>query len=112
MTKLWHDDVRPPPDGDDWVRARTNHEAMTLLSHGGIDECSLDHDMGADPSAGINAKGSSPNGSGLDLVRWMVEQNLVPPIVTIHSWNYYGAQAMASELRRAGHACIVRPFST
>jgi hypothetical protein len=89
--KLWHDDVRPPPDdGDCWTWAKTNHEAMLVLAHGGIEEASLDHDLGCTPQ----------DGSGLDLCRWMVEHDLVPRHVTVHSWNPAGAAAMAAALEK------------
>ena len=114
--RLWHDDVRPPPDDDDWVWAKTNDEAKTLLVYGGIEECSLDHDLGAvptgetDPRDVLYLRGDSRAGSGLDLVRWMVEHDQVPNRVTIHSWNPPGALAMARELVSAGHDPIIRPY--
>lgn len=42
--KLWHDDVRPNPEG--WVWARTNNEAKRILETESVDEISLDHDLG------------------------------------------------------------------
>lgn len=114
--RLWHDDIRPAPEG--WIWARTNAEAQKLLEehYGEIEEASLDHDLGfenADPNGNgaIYLAGHSPDGTGLDLVRWMIENDRIPPKVTIHSWNSDGALRMARALADAGHACTtVRRF--
>lgn len=95
--KLWHDDVRPPPDGS-WVWVRTNTEAKEIMSRTVVDEASLDHDLGCEPEDGLYARGSSPAGTGLDLCRWMVDHDLVPRRVTVHSWNPAGAEAMCDAL--------------
>src|ERR1039458_5643495 len=106
--RIWHDDVRQPPD-DTWAWCQTNHDAMLKLRYGGIEEISLDHDLGAEvpfhnqhDTPNENLRGSSPDGSGYDLVRWMVTHRLVPSIVRIHSWNPVGAERMANALREAG----------
>lgn len=99
--KLWHDDVRPAPQG--WTWARTNEEAMSYLRTGDVVECSLDHDLGADPNLGINARGSSPKGTGLDLVRWMIKVKLVPDFVNVHSWSGPGGEAMINAFKDAGY---------
>lgn len=105
--KLWHDDVRPAPNG--WVWATNNAEAQTILSDRNVQECSLDHDLGAE-GQGILAAGRSPNGSGYDLVLWMIESDLVPAKVTIHSWNGVGARRMAQALNAAGHNVMLAPY--
>jgi len=113
--KLWHDDIRPAPEG--WLWARTNQEAVRLLLHTEIEECSLDHDLGLDhiemPETYAEMQKADPNQAhaiflagrseetGLDLVRAMVALRLVPPKVTIHSWNPQGAINMANMLRSA-----------
>ena len=48
---------------------------------------------------------------GRKLVAWMIENDLVPPKVTIHSWNPDGAAEMAAMLQEAGHQPEVLPFS-
>lgn len=109
--KLWHDDVRPAPDG--WVWVKTNAEAQEILLRYVVLECSLDHDLGGEPDESVESmlqRGDSPNGSGLDLIRWMIAKDCVPPKVFIHSWNPVGAQNMASELRHAGFYPIVAPY--
>lgn len=115
--KLWHDDVRPAPEG--WVWARTNTEAKSLLLTGRVTEVSLDHDLGFhdvvipdDPdelAEVLILKGQSDQ-TGYDLVCWMIDNFLVPAKVTIHSWNPLGAQNMAARLNRYGYNCTISPF--
>jgi hypothetical protein len=116
--KLWHDDVRPPPEG--WVWARRNQEAQEMLLANEIVECSLDHDLGYhdvvlpdDPDELAEVllllRGRSDE-TGLQLVEWMIEKKLVPPKVTIHSWNPEGARQMAARLNDHGYDCVVQPF--
>lgn len=119
--KLWHDDIRRPPD-DSWFWARTNREAMWFLldqwmEGKAVTEASLDHDMGleaedpdADPMS-WKLRGASPEGDGRDLCYSMYYLRLVPPIVTIHSWNDAGAQHMAAILREAGSDVTVKPYA-
>ena len=118
--KLWHDDVREPPEG--WTWARTNEAARDYLAYGIVTECSLDHDMGlhdviipdpnVDPDGFMDAvyrKGDSED-TGYDLVNWMIENECVPEKVTIHSWNPEGAQAMAARLNYFGYDCYIAPY--
>lgn len=115
--KLWLDDVRSPPD-ESWEWVRTNEQAKDWLYNERVVECSLDHDLGLhdvdDPNdwdalmdAGEKTKNSE---TGLDLVNWMIENNLVPPIVRIHSWNPDGVKSMAARLNRFGYDCTIEPF--
>lgn len=121
MNKLWHDDIRPAPDG--WLWARTNEQAQEILRKGDIVECSLDHDLGyhdvelpEDPNELAEVlvlKGQSEE-TGYDLVCWMLENDLVPQKVTIHSWNPEGAAHMAARLSRYAPADTdlwVAPFN-
>lgn len=114
--KLWHDDIRRPPD-DSWVWARTNDDAKLVFSAREVTECSLDHDLGLHdhdpdvPDADIQIGWDEEN-DGLGLVKWMVENNRVPPIVTIHSHNPDGAKRMAQAIVESGQAnkIIVKRF--
>jgi hypothetical protein len=106
--RLWHDDVRPAPHG--WLWAKTNEEAMQILRTGEVVTASLDHDMGAAPEDGIFARGVSLHGSGLDLARQMILENLVPETVVIHSWSPVGARNMVNAFKDAGYDAIVAPF--
>lgn len=102
MIKLWHDDVRPAPDG--WVWARTNDDAKVILLAGGVTDISMDHDLGTDDA------GPDPDNTGLDLVDWMCANDLVPKNVTIHSWNPQGALRMANHFNDYGFNCMISPF--
>ena len=114
--KLWHDDIRPAPEG--WVWARTNDEAKEILLSNEVTEISMDHDLGMhhyteqqiteNPEL-IFGMGRGPH-TGLDLVEWMVETGNVPSVITIHSWNPWGAKEMAETFNDHGHNCTVQPF--
>lgn len=110
---LWHDDVRPAPEG--WTWAKTNAEAQAILAERNVWECSLDHDLGAiptgeeDPTEVLYLQGDAEE-TGLDLVKWMIENTCVPPIVRIHSWNPAGAERMAQRLSDAGFPCVLAPY--
>lgn len=103
--RIFHDDVREAPPG--WTLARNNAEALELLRHNDVAYISLDHDLGADVSAGPFAKGDSPDGTGYDLVRLMLDEGLVPPVVIVHSWNPDGARRMVNELMAGHPSCQV-----
>jgi hypothetical protein len=118
--KLYHDDVRPAPEG--WVWARTNMKAKEYLLTGKVEEISMDHDLGLDhiempeeltPEEFyhfISLRGDGPH-TGLELVRWMVANKIFPDKITIHSWNPVGADAMRNAFQAAGVECVVAPFS-
>lgn len=105
--KLWLDDVRPAPDG--WRWAQNNREAQRILETFDVVECSLDHDLGADPTDGLYAKGAGEE-TGLHLVDWMIEHDCVPSVITIHSWNPPAARRMERAFIAAGHRPRVRPY--
>lgn len=111
--KLWHDDIRRPPD-ETWKWARTNEAAITALATGEVEEISLDHDLGLhgeDPDAPAAELGrGQAEQTGYDLVKWMCEHGKLPAKITIHSWNPPGAERMAAALRDAGCAPLVAPY--
>lgn len=52
--RVWLDDVRTPPPG--WVWVKTAAAAVDLLDSGGVEEISLDHDLGdGEPSGYVVA---------------------------------------------------------
>lgn len=113
MTRVFHDDVRKPPD-ESWTWARTNIQAIHFLEQGTVSEISLDHDMGgehmdADHPRTMYFKGRSSH-NGLELVRWMLAHDLVPPRVIVHSWNLEGAERMRAALEVGGVYASVVPF--
>lgn len=113
--KIWHDDIRTPPD-DSWEWCRTNEAAIAVLEAQDVDEISLDHDLGLhdlDPSAiaSPDILRGTGEATGLDLVDWMCFNNRVPLKVTIHSWNTPGAMRMFRTFCAKGYLhAIIRPF--
>jgi hypothetical protein len=59
--RVWLDDVRVAPSGWTWVK--TSADAIALLAAGGVEEISLDHDLGDDVV----------NGTGYSVVCWIEE---------------------------------------
>lgn len=112
--KIWHDDIRRPPD-ETWEWARTNEEAEILLLAADIEEISLDHDLGLHnhdpdvPDADMQMGWDQEN-DGFDLVKWICENKLIPAKVTIHSWNPVGAEKMRAWLADHGCTAIVKPY--
>lgn len=98
MRKLWRDDIRRPPDGS-WFWACTNQEAQDFLErakHKGkpIEICSLDLDV---LDVDIQ-EGKDIENDGFVLLRWMVEKDLIPSLVAIHSWNHVEAESVVKYL--------------
>lgn len=114
MTKLWHDDIRRPPD-DSWLWARTNEQAIEILRAGDVTEISLDHDLGleaADPDAegAYRRVGSSPNGTGADLASWICAHEVIPAKVSVHSWSRDGADAIVAVFKKSGIDVTIAPY--
>jgi hypothetical protein len=122
LMKLWHDDVRPAPEG--WVWARTNEEAKRHLKTGEVVEISMDHDLGLHSLRSeqeitemspdefmdyLMLKGQSEE-NGLGLAQWMAFEGIIPEKITVHSWNPTGAQEMVRVLNEAGGSAVYRPF--
>jgi hypothetical protein len=76
--KVYLDDERATPPG--WTRVSWPAEAIALLETGGVEEISLDHDLGNDV-----------RGTGYDVILWIEEavalQNFTPPKIRVHSAN-------------------------
>ena len=106
MMKLFVDDVRPAPEGDEWLVARTVKDAKTYLQRDDIVSVSLDHDMGACDEC--IAKGEHIGEGyvnwcqhaedGYALVMWMIENRRIPPLVWVHSMNPVGKRRMIAAL--------------
>ncbi len=85
--KLWVDDERPAPD-DTWDVALTSDEAIEILAlsqlpmwEDELDEISLDHDLGGDDT-------------GFKVLDWMIDNNVWPKVLTIHTSNPPARQRM------------------
>lgn len=76
--RVYLDDERATPPG--WVRTYWPQQTIALLEAGGVDELSLDHDLGDDA-----------RGTGYDVLLWIeravAERGFVPPRLHVHSAN-------------------------
>jgi len=88
--RVYLDDERTTPEG--WVRVYWPEEAIALLEAGGVEELSLDHDLGDDA-----------RGTGYDVVLWVEEavalRGFRPPRMSVHSANSSARQKMESGIR-------------
>ena len=83
--KLWVDDEREAPEG--WTRVRTANGAICMLNSlvpGGVEEISLDHDLGD--------RDHDPERTGYTVLQHIEEKvvhddSYVPPIIHIHTAN-------------------------
>lgn len=87
--KVWLDDRRAAPEG--WVRVRTPEEAIGLLRAGGVEELSLDNDLGLDVGARER--------TGYDVLLWLeaevAEGRARPPtVMAVHSGNVGAVKRM------------------
>jgi hypothetical protein len=110
--KLWLDDRRPAPAG--WTRAHTVAEAQAYLQTGGVDEASLDHDLGACEACmgGLSVEEwaeahdwDMPHcehlGTGYSLCVWMEETGYWPKQKPrVHSMNHRGSARMQAIIDR------------
>ena len=87
--KIFLDDERQAPE--DWHLVRTSQEAIKLLQTGGVEEISLDHDLGDGPD------------NGYQVILWIEEavalRQFVPPKIRVHSANPSARQKMESGIR-------------
>jgi hypothetical protein len=96
--KFWLDDIRRPP-GEEWMWARRIDTAKTMVRTYGFDVMSLDHDLGLhnyDPDEeDADLRVGEDSATGYDFVKWLCDEDLVAPVIIIHSWNPVGAKDMA-----------------
>lgn len=93
------DDVREPPMG--WDVARSMAECVELLKANEVEQLSLDHDLGE----GLP--------TGLDMVDWLVANDVWPPVITVHTANPVGRQRMIATLQRYApvHVRLIHVFN-
>jgi hypothetical protein len=104
MIRLFLDDVRNPPDdgGGPWTVCRTLAEAKALLLRG-VDEASLDHDMGRCDAcrSDLGPNNCEHVGTGYDLVKRMAEHDVWPRLKPrAHSANPTGSMFMRQMIER------------
>jgi Cyclic-phosphate processing Receiver domain len=92
--RVWLDDTRDAPPG--WMRARTPEEVVALLGGGKVEELSLDHDLGPDPSGRER--------TGYEVLVWLEEEVAAGrwvaalPRIAVHSGNPVGRARMERAL--------------
>lgn len=100
--KLWLDDLRAPPPGDDWVWAQTVRRAKEIFRSEEITELSLDYELGEDAEGRVQ-----PNGQVL--VEWMACEGRWPSgSIAIHSHSTVGVAALRDGIRRGGRFSFER----
>lgn len=80
MINVFLDDRRPSYPG--YKLARTAEQAINYLRADKVNVISLDYDLGTPPV------------TGLDVVRFMVDQRIYPKLIIIHSANPIGRRRM------------------
>jgi hypothetical protein len=87
MTRLWVDDLRPPPEG--WVWAKSSEEAVAMLETRDFAAVSLDHDLGGEDTT-------------RPVVLWMCEHALWPTTVHVHTANPVGREWLVGMVNTYG----------
>jgi hypothetical protein len=91
MTKIWIDDLRDKPLGyDKWVK--TSKQAISLLRAASeysqrLEEISFDHDLGGEDTT-------------RPVLLWMIENNVWPEVLRVHSGNPVGARWLTQMMRQ------------
>ena len=88
QVRLFADDERTPPKG--WMVARSVKRATIILETRNVIESSLDFWFGLPHQK-----------TGLELVRWMIEKKICPPIVRVHSLGSWDGKRMTRRLKKA-----------
>lgn len=90
--KLWIDDVRRPPIGEDWVHVETSRTAIEILSDCSVYQISFDHDLGDDDTTIPVAK----------FIEEMAYRGHIGPITwSVHSANPVGRANLIACLTKA-----------
>jgi hypothetical protein len=101
--KLYLDDERKPPFG--WDLVKTANECIAVLGRGKVEELALDHDLAEEhyePSSGLYREKT-----GYDVCLWMVENEVWPKHIILHSLNPVGRLNMKQLLTRYAPAGVV-----
>lgn len=98
--KVWLDDERPAPPG--WTRARTPNDVVALIlaeePFGGVEEISLDHDLGDDDGAG----------TGYDVLVWIERELHAGYLARVPRLYVHSANPPARKRMEAAIASIER----
>jgi len=89
--KLWIDDVRPAPQGYEWVKSV--NRAKVLIKTKSIEIIDIDHDAGNFVLQG---------GDYIKLLDWMEQENINDIPIHIHSMNSVGKENMRRIIQHNG----------
>lgn len=98
MTKIWVDDERPAPDGFIWAinsMVAIHDLKYAVATSAVLEEVSLDHDLGYSdelPTSKVPADAVEDN--GFKVLNWMIENNVWPAVLTIHTANVPARERM------------------
>lgn len=102
--KVYLDDIRQEPEG--WTRTYTALETISLLDQGGVEELSLDHDLGLEHYGKTEYTGGPAyDGTGMDVVKFLELKSVVDPEwhfpkkVRLHTANPAGRERMIAGLK-------------
>jgi len=104
--KLWLDDIRDPAAYGriGWTWAKTADEAIAYLQTGEVLQASLDHDLAWEHYPWNDTGQPYTERTGYDVVCWMEENNVWPPLgTTVHSANLVGRARMEAVINK--HLC-------
>lgn len=100
--KLWLDDIRPAPVGYIWVKDYDESvRALDQIKKRG-DEFfvfQMDHDLKIEQYMDQHAQNYTSK-NGFHVAQYMVEHQIIPEIVIIHSFNHPGTQNMFNLLSK------------
>ena len=96
--RIWLDDQYEERKGwfsPEWVHCRWPAEVIEKLKAGGVEEISLDHDLGDEDTARREDRREI---TGYDVMLWIEEQvftnKYIPPVIAFHSKNGVGVERM------------------
>lgn len=95
VKRLFVDDIRDPPLGEDWTVVRNFHTAIVSLEQTAFDVVSLDHD--------IASFYGNKEMTGRDILNWLIMRKMegfrTPKIIKVHSANPVGCATMEADIK-------------
>ena len=100
--RIWlDDDCERDPWVPGWTVVRTADEAIALLASNEVEMISLDHDLGD-----FRYEPYPYEVTGMEVVKWMIENKVFPKAINVHSNNSVRAIVMASDLNKFAPAGV------
>lgn len=98
--RVYLDDLRREPVG--WTRVKTADACIERLKSGKVVELSLDHDLAEEhyeAVSGYMPPSEYKEKTGMAVVDWMVENNVWPQLIILHSMNPAGRANMRRTIK-------------